>query len=101
MVKGQRIAIPALHVRLSARKPEKSAYPKERKTLGDHLRKRRLDLGLLQREVAERLGVSEGSVWEWERNRAAPKVRSPPSSLSWGTTPIRHRPLSLPGSPRG
>ena len=35
-------------------------------TIGDHIRKRRMDLGLLQREVAEIIGVTESSIWNWE-----------------------------------
>ena len=61
-------------MRLSARKPEKSAYPKGLKTLGDHIRKRRLDLGLLQREVAKVLGVDVDSVCQWEMGHRQPKV---------------------------
>ena len=37
-------------------------WPKELKTPGDELRRRRLELSLLQCEVAERLGVSDASV---------------------------------------
>jgi transcriptional regulator with XRE-family HTH domain len=48
------------------------AYPKELRTLGDHLRKRRLDLGLLQRQVAEQLGVDKTTVYNWESHRTAP-----------------------------
>jgi DNA-binding XRE family transcriptional regulator len=44
-------------------------------TIGDHLRKRRLDVGLLQRELAERLGVDETTVTNWELNRTAPALR--------------------------
>lgn len=41
-------------------------YPINPVTIGDHIRKRRMDLGLLQREVAEIIGVTESSVWNWE-----------------------------------
>jgi len=54
-------------------------WPTEVKTLGDMLRCRRVELGLLQREVADRLGVSEASVWQWERNRTEPQVRYLPA----------------------
>jgi transcriptional regulator with XRE-family HTH domain len=37
-------------------------------------RKRRLDLGLLQREVAERLGADEASVVNWECNATLPAL---------------------------
>ena len=41
-------------------------YPEHHITIGDHIRKRRMDLGLLQREVAEIITISESSVWNWE-----------------------------------
>ncbi|MGH7517021.1 MAG: helix-turn-helix domain-containing protein [Gemmatimonadales bacterium] len=48
------------------------------RTLGDHLRQRRLNLGLLQREVAERLGVDHCTVTNWELNRSSPALRFVP-----------------------
>lgn len=33
-----------------------------------------LDLGLLQREVAEQLGVHETTINNWERNRTRPHL---------------------------
>jgi len=48
------------------------------KTLGDHLRKKRLDLGLLQKDVAKILGVSKDTVCNWENNRTSPSLRSIP-----------------------
>jgi transcriptional regulator with XRE-family HTH domain len=38
------------------------------------LRRRRLDLGLLQREVAERLGADPCSVTNWELGRTKPAL---------------------------
>ena len=35
-------------------------------TLGDHLRRRRLELGLYQRDVAARFNVTTSTVWNWE-----------------------------------
>lgn len=48
-------------------------YPKELKTLEDHLRRKRIDLGLLQQDVAQQLGVDEDSVCHWENRRSHPK----------------------------
>src|SRR6266511_2668936 len=62
-------ALPFCHVTLRGRKPLPRAYPGSVRTLGDHLCRRRLDLGLLQREVAERLGADECTVTNWELNR--------------------------------
>jgi hypothetical protein len=42
------------------------SYPEHPLTIGEHIRKKRMDLGLLQREVAEIIGVTESSVWNWE-----------------------------------
>jgi len=45
-------------------------YPKNPKTFGEIIRKKRMDLRLTMREVAERLGVSETTIYNWEiRNR--------------------------------
>lgn len=53
---------------LRTQRPLNSAYPKEIRTLGDHIRKKRIDLGLLQRDIARMLGVSKAVVWQWETN---------------------------------
>jgi transcriptional regulator with XRE-family HTH domain len=67
--------LPFCHVRLSAKKPKSEAYPAALVTLGDHLRARRLDLGLLQKQVADEIGVDETSIYNWESNRVEPAVR--------------------------
>lgn len=57
-------------------------------TIGDHLRKRRLDLGLLQREVAERLGVDSCSITNWELKRTKPALHTLPGIVRFlGYTP--------------
>jgi transcriptional regulator with XRE-family HTH domain len=55
--------------------PEDPAYPRELKTLGDHLRKCRLDLGLLQRDVAGQLGVDTATITNWELGHSLPTLR--------------------------
>ncbi len=47
-------------------------YPRTLRTLGDHLRARRLDLGLLQKEMAQELEVSKDTVRNWEADRVQP-----------------------------
>jgi transcriptional regulator with XRE-family HTH domain len=59
------------------------AYPTELKTIGDRLRKRRLDLGLLQREVAQEIGVTKCTIQYWETNRVAPALRFRPRIVSF------------------
>ena len=48
------------------------AYPAELNTLGDHLRKARLDRGLSQSDVARILKVAADTVTGWELNRFKP-----------------------------
>src|SRR4030095_2778598 len=74
-------ALPFCHVRLKAQKPKPPKYPKTLTTLGDHIRLRRLDLGLLQREAAVRIGVSEALIYNWERNRASPQGHQLPGVI--------------------
>jgi transcriptional regulator with XRE-family HTH domain len=50
-------------------------------TVGDHIRKRRLGLKLLQREVAEQIGVDTTSVFNWEGNRSSPEIRYMPAII--------------------
>ena len=72
-----RIYIPALpfcKVTLKAKKPISVSYPKILNTLGDHIRKRRLDLKLLQKEVAKIIGISKVSIFNWENNRISPSI---------------------------
>lgn len=74
--------------RLVYSKPKGCAYPKVLKTLGDHIRKRRLDLGLMQKEVGQRMGLCCQSVMNWERNYQQPEFDTCSRlSLFWGMIP--------------
>ena len=77
------VALPSCHIQLIGRKPPSTAYPRELRTLGDHLRKRRLDLGLLQSDLAEELHVSEMTVCNWETNRTSPQLRFAPRIIAF------------------
>lgn len=71
---GQRNFIPALpfcHFRLKGEKIPHN-YPKDIKRIGDHLKKKRLDLGLTQKQVAKRIGVSASTIYNWEKVRTDP-----------------------------
>jgi transcriptional regulator with XRE-family HTH domain len=74
--------LPFCHAHLSGPRPLPRFYPQVLTTIGDHLRKRRLDLCLLQREVAERLGVNPCTVTNWELSRTAPALRFLPGILA-------------------
>ncbi len=78
-----RVALPFCQITLKAQKPLPSAYPQTLKTLGDHLRKKRLDLKLLQKEVAQKIGVCESSIYNWENNQTKPALRYIPNIIEF------------------
>ena len=51
----------------------------EPQTLGEHVRKRRLELRLTQKEAAERLGVKLWTVLNWEKDHTEPAIESMPA----------------------
>ena len=54
------VALPFCKIELKAPKPlYPIGYPQILKTLGDHIRKKRLDLGLLQRDVAKMIDTTD------------------------------------------
>jgi DNA-binding XRE family transcriptional regulator len=69
------------------------------KTIGEHVRKHRMDLGMLQREVADKIGVSEASVYNWERGTEPELVHIPKIIEFLGYVPFE-RPDDLLGQLR-
>jgi len=63
--------------------PPPRNYPQELKTLGDHLRKVRLERGLLQDQVARDLGVSVQTLLNWERNHTRVQTRFMPKVVAF------------------
>jgi transcriptional regulator with XRE-family HTH domain len=75
-------------------------YPHEPLTLGQQIRRRRLDQGLTQRTLAERLGCYAETVVAWERDESEPLARRWPAieaALGPGLVPERD---GLPGRVR-
>ncbi len=63
--------------------------PTELNTVGDHIRRKRLGLKMLQREVAERIGVGETSVFKREANTVSPEIRYIPAIIRFlGYNPL-------------
>jgi DNA-binding transcriptional regulator YiaG len=61
--------------------PLSPKYPKQIITIADHLRKRRLDLKLLQGDVARMIGVSEDTITYWENGRTVPLISAIPAVI--------------------
>jgi len=82
-------ALPFCHAELRAAKPTPSHYPKVINTVGDHIRNRRLDLGLFQSQVAEHIGVETTTIHNWEGNKSSPAIRYIPAILRFlGSNPF-------------
>ena len=73
--------MPFCSITLTAQKPTK--LPTILNTVGDHIKKRRLELGLYQAQVAGLLGVDESTVTNWEKNRTSPTLRSMPTIIEF------------------
>lgn len=66
---------PYVPIRLVAKRPPPPGYPKELKTLGNHLLKKRLDREFSQKEMAAQLCVSVGTLYNWEKSLTSPQQR--------------------------
>ena len=53
------------------------------KTLGDHIKKKRFDLELSRRVVAETLDISVDAVKQWETNKVSPNVSLVPRVIEF------------------
>ena len=51
-------------------------YPKNPQNLGEKIRKARMDKGLLIRELASQIGVTEDTVINWEIRNIKPEGRN-------------------------
>jgi transcriptional regulator with XRE-family HTH domain len=71
--------LPRCHRQLKCLKPRRKGYPEEPRTLGEHLKRHRLDLGLRQRDVGAEIGVKAETVGHWELGRSRPPVRLIPA----------------------
>ena len=74
---------------LRCRKP-RPGYPLQLITVGDHVKKRRLDLGLTRKALAARLGVDPATVQNWEEGRRSRiEVRYYPALIEYlGYNPL-------------
>jgi transcriptional regulator with XRE-family HTH domain len=68
----------------------------EPQTLAEHIRKRRLDLKLTLKEAAKLLGTNEGSIINWEKGRATPRVYRLPAIIRFLSYNPLPEPCTLP-----
>ena len=83
-------ALPFCHLKFSVKiRPPK--YPKQIQQLGDHIRAKRLDNNLFQKDVAKIIGTSEESINHWEMNTTEPEIKFYPKIMEFlGYCPIHY-----------
>ncbi len=86
------VALPICQITLEASKRSEKPYPKQLITIGDHIKKRRLDLNLTQGEVSKLIGVKEESIYNWENNQSKPKIYLMPKIIEF----LGYVPFKLP-----
>jgi transcriptional regulator with XRE-family HTH domain len=85
-----------VNLTLRCKRPINLAYPISLNTLGDHLRKVRLDRGMSQPQVAKLLKVTPDTVTGWELNRHQPPVRLAKGIIQFlGYIPFQEEALSI------
>jgi len=77
------VALPFCHFELRATRRKSSQYPKQINSLGDHIRVQRLDLKLLQKQVADCIGVDKITITNWEHKPAVPAIRYLPAIIQF------------------
>jgi DNA-binding transcriptional regulator YiaG len=50
------------------------SYPEHAVSIGDHIRKKRMELKLLQKDVARICGVTEDCITNWGKNRSISQI---------------------------
>jgi transcriptional regulator with XRE-family HTH domain len=66
---------PFCHLRLTAALPKPEGYPETLRTVGDYLKRRRLDLGLSLEKAGAQLGVDASALKGWEDGRFGVRPR--------------------------
>ncbi|MGF7076238.1 helix-turn-helix domain-containing protein [Mucilaginibacter sp. 3215] len=80
------------------KRPNIAHYVEHPTTLGEHIRKKRMQNGLLQKDVAKLLDVSENCVTYWENGRNTPQIHFYPRIIEFlGYYPFSHEAETLAG----
>jgi len=68
----------------------KKPFDFEPQTMGEHIKKRRLELGLTQKKVSKMLGVTSFTVLNWEKGKTEPLPQFMPRIILFlGYVPVR------------
>jgi DNA-binding transcriptional regulator YiaG len=88
--------LPCLRHERRQAKPHPSSFPESPTTIGEHIRKRRAELGLFQMDVAKQLKVSDESINNWENGHTTPQINLMPRIISFlGYNPLEFKDNSV------
>jgi len=80
------------------RKPRIHDYSLFPQTVGEHVRKVRIERDLSQLDVARLIGVSDESIYYWENARSVPQVQFYPAIIAFlGFYPFSHDTRTIAG----
>ncbi len=86
------------NIQLKASKPLSPLHPKALLSLGDHIRKVRLERNFSQPEVAKIIGVTTDAITYWENNRNNPRISHLPKAIEFlGYNPLVNKELDSIG----
>lgn len=95
------VALPFYTLTNSVKKPFGKTFDLQPSTIGGHIRKQRIERGLLQRDVALLLGTSEDTITGWENGRTHPRLQHYPSIIGFlDYYPFEHETETLSGKLR-
>ena len=90
------LALTFLPNRKTVHVPPSKLIPLFPQTLGDFIRKKRVESLQLQSQVAQIIGVSEDTITNWETNRFIPQINLYPAIFQYlGYYPFTHEQKAL------
>jgi len=90
--------LPCLRYEKQQEKPKALSYPHNPVTIGEHIKKKRMELRLLQSDVARIFKVSPDCITNWENNRSIPQINYYPRIIDFlGYCPFEFDETTLSG----
>ena len=86
------VSLPFCDLSFKAPKRPPEGYPEQPVTVGDHIRKKRLDAGLTHRELVRRMGIASMTLTGWELYGREPWPQHWPKIISF----LVYEPFSKP-----
>ena len=91
-----RVALPFLQVPVTSKLPSKTIDLEPNAHIGLHIRKKRLELGLRQQDVANQIGISVDCVTYWENERSKPQIQFMPKIIAFlGYNPVPYENVTI------